>query len=404
MKKILLFVTMLCCMAAATAQSFETPSSSDLMRNRAFRDALNNRETIAITHRLDSIVAIDGFIKIASVYDNNYLCTRDSAFSSTGFMYTLEYTYDNQRRLIAAVSQGSSNDDKYEMSYNAQGLLSETKYYTNDNGNWILEGKTTTGYDSNGNPTVVIDYDRTGSGEWEYDEKTEYTFNGDQLVVAIESDWNGISNKWVEKEKTNYTYDASGNCIAYNIYEKASDNSWRWTSRHENTFDNKHNLIQIRIYEFNSTEPTGEALSEEWNVTYDAHVTRKNLAISPYSGFLLLESEVYTTNNIPMYIEHELFGSFAAVYNSRYFYLNMTNVDEQSDNGLQLWPNPAQETLSLGAENLRQVAVYTLEGKEVMLVKDGFDAIEVSQLASGCYLLKATLNDGSVATQKFIKQ
>ena len=404
MKKFLLFATMLCCMASATAQSFETPSSYDLMRSHSFRNALNNRETTAITHRLDSIVAVNGLAGISSVYDNNYLCKRDSMFVFTMFLYTMEYTYDNQSRLITAVSQGKSEEEKYEMSYNEQGLLSETKRYINENDNWILDEKTTTGYDSNGNPTVVIDYDRTGSGEWEYDEKTEYTFNGDQLVVAIESEWNSISNRWVEKEKTNYSYDASGNCTEYITYEKASDNSWKWTVRAENTFDNNHNLTQIRYYDFDENEPTGEALSEEDHVTYDPRVTTKNLALSSYSRFLLLENEVYTMNNLPLYMEHQTYGSSPAEYFSRFFYLNMTQVGEQSDNGLQLWPNPVQEVLSLGAENLRQVAIFTIDGKEVMLVTDGFDAIEVSQLASGCYLLKATLNDGSVATQKFIKQ
>ena len=60
--------------------------------------------------------------------------------------------------------------------------------------------------------------------------------------------------------------------------------------------------------------------------------------------------------------------------------------------------------MSLNAEGVQQVEIFTIDGRQVMHLEYGFETINVSALAKGCYLLKATLNDGSKAVQKFVKE
>ena len=398
MKKLVLFIAMACWMSSAMAQSFDIPNFSDLMNSAAFRAHLNNTEAKGITHRVDSLVLLNGAARVIPVYDQQYKCVRDSVFLAYTFIYSLDYTYNNLNQLI--IIQGSELSDlKEEMSYNAQGLVSEVLSYDNDNGNWILSKKTTIGYDTNGHPAVEITYDRTDSGEWEYDEKKEYTFNNDQLIVMIESSWNSSNNRWTETDKTEYTYEA-GLCVQKLLFERAGDNSWKTEERYELLHDNG-NLTQIRMYEYDDFND--ETLESITNLRYKTNLPASAVAHSEYFGYNLFEDEVNKVHQALLSVEEYSVDEDFTRTNT--FYIkDMTNVDEQVGYTLQLWPNPVQETLSLGAQEFRQVSIYTLDGKEVMVVKDRFDAIQVSQLANGCYLLKATLADGRIATQKFVKQ
>lgn len=385
MKKHLLLVTMLCCMASLMAQNFEMQQKG-------------------VTHRLDSIhlLEIQGIGSIGSfisVYDQNNLCIRDSVYSGGVFSGTYEYTYNNMNKLLVVQSNNGSLE-RYEYSYNEQGMVTEFVTYEEDNGNWVLDEKTTTTYNAYNKPLVSTHYKRQGNA-WVQQNKSEYTYNNDIVVVMIESVWQ--DNVWNERGKTEYTHNAAGDIISTIQYSKASDNSWEDHTKTEFGYDQHKNVSSVTQY----SKKDGEYVAKlGYLYKYDNNVPFDKVAHSPFLFLVIME--LFNGNNIEF---HNLLQSIEyynadseQTFMTTFYYTDMTNVAEQSDNGLQLWPNPVHETLSLGAENLRQVAIFTIDGKEVMTVKDGFDAIQVSQLSNGCYLLKAILNDGSVTTQKFVKQ
>ena len=87
-----------------------------------------------------------------------------------------------------------------------------------------------------------------------------------------------------------------------------------------------------------------------------------------------------------------------------FYYSNTgSGVTENVESLLSIWPNPASETLNLKGD-MTQVQIYSIDGRLVMSLEKGFESINVSDLAKGSYLLKATLKDGGVTTQKFVKQ
>lgn len=387
MKKLLLFSIMLCCMASLTAQNLEMQQKG-------------------VTHRLDSIHLLevpgvsDPLLTYISVFGPNYLCLSDSVFSVGSYNGSYEYTYNNLNKLLVVQSKDVSSPTRYEYTYNAQGMVTEYITYKENNGNLVLDAKTTTTYNAYNQPLVITNYDRQGN-EWVFKSKEEYTYNNDQVVVMIESAWR--NNVWNENYKTEFSHNADGDITSSIRYSKASDNSWQDITKNEFGFDQHKNLTSWTQY----SKKDGEYVpSMGLLYRYDNNVPLEKVA---YSQYLLLAIEelfygnFFEVHDLIQSVEYYLASEEQTLLNT-FYYTNMTDVAEQSDNGLQLWPNPVHETLSLGAENLRQVDIFTIDGKEVMLVKDGFDAIQVSQLANGCYLLKATLNDGSVATQKFIKQ
>ena len=84
--------------------------------------------------------------------------------------------------------------------------------------------------------------------------------------------------------------------------------------------------------------------------------------------------------------------------------LDVTGMNESPRETVDVYPNPATETLSLNAEGLLQVDIYSLDGRWVTSQNKGFEAINVCQLSKGIYLLKATYSDGNKAMKKFVKK
>jgi uncharacterized repeat protein (TIGR01451 family) len=73
---------------------------------------------------------------------------------------------------------------------------------------------------------------------------------------------------------------------------------------------------------------------------------------------------------------------------------------------LTLFPNPAQGSVMISAPSLmRSVQVFAADGREVVCrsVRSSNSTIDVTGLRAGSYYLFATLNNGSVVREQFIK-
>ena len=86
------------------------------------------------------------------------------------------------------------------------------------------------------------------------------------------------------------------------------------------------------------------------------------------------------------------------------YYSEITGIGENDEISLAIWPNPTTESLNLNADGLKQVDILTVDGKQVMHLENGFETVDVSVLAKGCYLLNATFTNGSKAVRKFVKE
>ena len=87
-----------------------------------------------------------------------------------------------------------------------------------------------------------------------------------------------------------------------------------------------------------------------------------------------------------------------------FHYSSTIGLNESVGSKLVLWPNPTTGSLSLNGDGLQQVEIFSMDGKQVVHLENGFESINVNALAKGCYVLKATFNDGSKAMQKFVKE
>lgn len=81
------------------------------------------------------------------------------------------------------------------------------------------------------------------------------------------------------------------------------------------------------------------------------------------------------------------------------------NTDSFSASSYSVYPNPAQNIVSIALPNnveLSEVAIYNITGQKVLQSSDSKD-IDISQLATGTYLLKGNTINGASFTKKIIK-
>lgn len=73
--------------------------------------------------------------------------------------------------------------------------------------------------------------------------------------------------------------------------------------------------------------------------------------------------------------------------------------------GLKYFPNPVQDSLTLTSEKaIGTVSVYTIEGREVKGFHVNGEKVNMQALASGVYLVKVVLENGSSETFKIVKE
>jgi hypothetical protein len=94
-------------------------------------------------------------------------------------------------------------------------------------------------------------------------------------------------------------------------------------------------------------------------------------------------------------------------FDNIFFYKASTlSLDNNALLGFSMYPNPAANRLNISAkEVIQNAAVYNVLGKKVMSleINKSSESIDISNLASGIYLIKYNVND-KVGTAKFIKQ
>ena len=83
-----------------------------------------------------------------------------------------------------------------------------------------------------------------------------------------------------------------------------------------------------------------------------------------------------------------------------------TDVDENAQQGISIYPNPTESTVTIEAQDLRQVRVFNLMGQEVEqcnLIGRQAVTLDLSPMhLKGCYFIETTTDHGC-STTKIVK-
>ena len=84
--------------------------------------------------------------------------------------------------------------------------------------------------------------------------------------------------------------------------------------------------------------------------------------------------------------------------------LDPTTTAEHEE-GVKIFPNPANDQINISAVGLKQVEVTDVTGKEILGVQADHDnlQLDLSHLKSGIYMIR-TVSEQGVSTHKILKQ
>ena len=396
MKKVLLFAAALCLMISAQAQIGTKKSDENSLKSKIRTVEQLNRGTAAYTQKLDSMVMANGMATTVFEYDSHFNTTK-IVMSGLGVSIVTEYIYDSQdHRICTMVTNAVGEKSKTEYIYNGQGLVKESTSYEFEEGEWEEDEQTSFEYDNNGNLVLVTTFDYD-DGVWVRDEKSELTYQNDKLMSEMVYDW--YMEEWVEDSSTEYNYDAQGYLVEIIELDKVGVD-WLKDSRIEYTYDDNHNCISQTDYDYDDYDEDWE-IESLVNYTYDLSVSSSTIA-----GLDNLTEAIPSLNNKLSSVEETNYDDGMPQMTMSYnlYYSNVTGMGEHDGSRLAIWPNPTTESLNLNTECMQQVDIFTIDGRQVMHLENGFETINVSALAKGCYLLTATFADGSKAVKKFVKE
>lgn len=392
-----------------------------------------NSQTRAYKEKMDSVVSQD--YKRIMQYDERFNLTKETFYVFDG-TWTIsgidEYSYDAQNRLISNThySFDGYTDERSNYQYNENGLLSEWASYIFEDGQWKNRTRQTFEYNSQGLrlsslhyhgeentwlPDMYLEYTyfngliektdlyyywidvETEEPQLELHERYRYTYNEKMLCTSFIDEYlynTDEAYEWVPAQKEEYGYDEQDNRISY-IYSNYDETlGYVFSYKTELVFDDHHNTINSNSYEYNESS---WVLDGHGEFTYDLSAQAENIA-----GFDLYweDDAIVVTNRLTS----ASWDYVSDAWSITYYYSKCTGVEEQNGHQVFCWPNPVQETLNIRMEDVQQIVIFDMEGRLILEVNNNVEAVNVSALPKGCYLLKATLENGGVSTQKFVKQ
>ncbi len=277
-----------------------------------------------------------------SVWGNNYY-------------ETYAYEDDLLSEYIGQYWYGGSWQNYVKVVYNYTDDGMTAIFYDWNNG-WKVEDLYTYTYTMEG-MELLMQYMQGGA--WQNEEKMTYVIDGDQIQSILTEEWE--NNTWVNEEFAVYTYDEGAvSSILYQEWE----NAWVNDARVDYQNEDGNAVHGIRF------EWEGNAWVDDYG------------DISMYYRY---GSEV------------EEFGD---VHEVTMNYLDIDAVSEQHANVFSVFPNPASESISISGEGFQKAEVYNTVGQKVM--ETPMNAINVSNLQSGIYMLKVYDANGNAEAQSFV--
>jgi hypothetical protein len=120
---------------------------------------------------------------------------------------------------------------------------------------------------------------------------------------------------------------------------------------------------------------------------------------------LVFTGENYNPSDISGFnMLHNNYGGSAYYDNFKINEVEM-NVSDLNSSRFSVYPNPVKDVLSVAVDSTEKIAlieVYSLTGQKVKVQKNA-SKVQVSELAKGTYVVKATTESGKVYTRKIVK-
>lgn len=265
--------------------------------------------------------------------------TLESWISNTWqWEYTTHWQYDADGNVL------SESIDKLNMrylfSYNTQGLLDQKLELRNNNGIWENIYLDQYAYLPNDSKLFSITNYSWEDSTWAEVNRSTYTFDNEELLTTIVKEiWDGST--WNNSQRQVFEYDSNNN-NNFKVDQGWVNEGWKDGSREYRTFDEDSDILSSRLeFEFMNT----------WNT----HTT------------------------------------------VQYYYTELVSTQTTETFALEVFPNPANGSVTLQGENFHFAMLYDQQGRLVRaqnLQGDGPQTLQVQTLPPGNYVLNVLGNNG----------
>jgi len=205
-------------------------------------------------------------------YDSESGSWIGSTWSAWAYNSTLRPNDETLTETYEWVGDNWSGKNKVEFDYNAKGLTTLKRYYSNYDPisqKWEYYSEYKYQFDQWDNQTSTEVY-FWSVDHWKGDSKTEYEFDatGKQLAKATYS-WDDTNRKWIGINNSKTLYDENGNLILDEQYEWQG-NDWVGLKKEEMIYDDAKNIISKKTYQWLTETATWINYSKD-SASYDAN-------------------------------------------------------------------------------------------------------------------------------------
>lgn len=292
--------------------------------------------------------------------------------------YYVDYTYDANGNKTSRTNYNSFGGSTFEL-----GGIYEYEYQNNRRIGWSLtmmneiveQGELL--YDGNGRLTEEVAQNSWWGEPMENAWRTVYSYGeNDVLDKAQQYYWSGSS--WIISSTDLFYYDSNDNCIKW---EHLSDNIV--TNKYEYEYNLDYNRNELVL----PNSPEDEAEPFRW-VQYNNQMVLSHWYTQDDNGDL-----VYICDFLYNYTPYGTMG------------IQENNFAHAS---FLVYPNPATEQITILSEGvqIKNISVIDMSGKTVMKQKAGNNntfQLNVSNLASGTYVVQGVTSKGSVSKTIVVK-
>ncbi|GEM_PF-1102776 len=272
----------------------------------------------------------------------------------------VEYTYDDNNNRLTR-----SNFNNFGWGFEPQGVYTYT-------------------YNEN-NQLLYFEMSLIGSVY----QRCTLTYNENSLLAQeffeINDSWpNGAA--WVNSSKTDYFYDQNNNLTKINYYYW-DNGAWSFDNHTDMSYDDAGNCLS-RVYY------TGTAISDRIIYQYDLTTPIQNVVMPVHPEPFYRDFDQF--KNRPLSYSWETvdengFLVYVCDFNFNYMLTNPTGLGAVlADNGLRVFPNPANGSFNLSLEGQQKIELFDVSGNKVkqLQTSSDFTSVDIHDLPAGLYLLK----------------
>ena len=413
MKKTILFVVLVCCVVSATAQNAYSQEMLKHMQSKINQVEKWNHYVNTFSETLDSLYG--DFQKSVFGYDERFNCVKIDHYwfeDSWVLDFTEDFVYDEQNRIIMRMETSDGYAMKSEFIYDGEWITEEYESAL-DGGVWYAVNKYTYEYDSDGRMVLsegfafeedwvpeskmtweYVDglllndiYYYHGDNSWNPLTRNDYFYTAEGLCQEqLQSHW---EDAWTENWKIEYEYDEVGNRHTETTSTHQGFDDWIYTYMTEYYYDDNGNCYATADYYNDDLREW--ALESTMTYHYDLSVLVETTA----GIWMVWDDELPIHNKL---LDWQLRVNDDD-YTTTFYYSECVGLNEKIVTALQVWPNPASETVRIDGVEVDEVQVYNALGQVVKTMLDT-NEISVAELPQGVYLVRIADAEGKVLTAK----